>query len=60
MSFLYDTLVQEFGKREIARVPVLNYITDNLKPGYGPLQPPTLSKSIYSNTPEPINKQKPG
>ena len=22
MSFLYDTLVQEFGKREIARVPV--------------------------------------
>lgn len=35
MSFLYDTLVQEFGKREIARVPVPNYITDNLKPGYG-------------------------
>lgn len=35
MSFLYDTLVQEFGKREIARVPVPNYITDNLKPGFG-------------------------
>lgn len=31
MSFLHDTLVQEFGKREIARVPVPNYITDNLK-----------------------------
>lgn len=35
MSFLFDTLVQEFGKREIARIPVPNYITDNLKPGYG-------------------------
>ena len=35
MSFLYDTLVQEFGKREIARISVPNYITDNLKPGYG-------------------------
>jgi len=35
MSFLYDTLVQEFGKREIARVPIPNYITDNLKPGFG-------------------------
>jgi type III restriction enzyme len=35
MSFLHDTLVQEFGKREIARVPIPNYITDNLKPGFG-------------------------
>lgn len=35
MSFLYDTLVQEFGKREIARVSVPNYITDNIKPGFG-------------------------
>jgi type III restriction enzyme len=35
MSFLYDTLLQEFGKREIARVAVPTFITDNLKPGYG-------------------------
>jgi len=35
MSFLYETLVQEFGKREIARIPVPNYISDNLKPGFG-------------------------
>ena len=35
MSFLYDTLVQEFGKREITRIAVPNYITDNLKTGYG-------------------------
>ncbi len=35
MSYLYDTLVQEFGKREIARVNVPNYLIDNLKPGFG-------------------------
>jgi type III restriction enzyme len=35
MSFLYDTLVQEFGKREIARIPVPNFVSDNLKPGFG-------------------------
>ncbi len=35
MNFLYDTLVQEFGKREIARVAVPDFITDNLRPGYG-------------------------
>lgn len=28
-------MAQEFGKIEIARVPVPNYITDNLKPGFG-------------------------
>lgn len=38
MSFLYDTLVQEFGKREISRVQVPNYIIDNLKTGYGQRQ----------------------
>lgn len=35
MAFLYDTLLQEFGKRAIAQVVVPNYITDNLKPGFG-------------------------
>ena len=35
MSYLYDTLVQEFGKREIARVTVPNCVIDNLKSGYG-------------------------
>ena len=30
MAFLYDTLLQEFGKREIARTDVPNYIVDNL------------------------------
>ena len=35
MSYLYEALVQEFGKREIARVNIPNYLTDNLKPGFG-------------------------
>lgn len=35
MSFLHDTLVQEFGKRELSKTQVPNYLLDNLKPGYG-------------------------
>lgn len=35
MAFLYDKLLQEFGKRAIAQVTVPNHITDNLKPGFG-------------------------
>lgn len=43
MAFLYDTLLQEFGKREIARTEVPNYIVDNLKYGIR-----TLSNRIFS------------
>jgi type III restriction enzyme len=35
MAFLYETLIQEFGKRAIAQVVVPNHIIDNLKPGFG-------------------------
>lgn len=35
MAFLYDILLQEFGKRAISQVIVPNHITDNLKPGFG-------------------------
>lgn len=35
MSFLFEILLNEFGKRAITRLPVPNYITDNLKPGFG-------------------------
>jgi type III restriction enzyme len=35
MAFLYDILLQEFGKRAIAQVTVPDHITDNLKPGFG-------------------------
>jgi type III restriction enzyme len=36
MAFLYDILLQEFGKRAIAQVTVPNHITDNLKPDFVP------------------------
>ena len=35
MAFLYDILLQEFGKRAIAQVAVPIHITDNLMPGFG-------------------------
>jgi type III restriction enzyme len=35
MDFLYDVLVREFGRRELARTEVPGSILDNLKPGYG-------------------------
>ena len=52
MSFLYDTLVEEFGKREIARVPIPNFITDNLKPGFGqrPYQIESFQRYILCHT----------
>lgn len=52
MSFLYDTLVQEFGKREIARIPVPNFVSDNLKPGYGqrPYQIESFQRYILCHT----------
>ncbi|HXI01382.1 MAG TPA: DEAD/DEAH box helicase family protein [Sphingobacteriaceae bacterium] len=35
MAFLYEKILEEFGKRVIAQIIVPNYILDNLKPGYG-------------------------
>tara|TARA_B100001939_G_scaffold346473_1_gene365324 strand:+ start:2041 stop:4596 length:2556 start_codon:yes stop_codon:yes gene_type:complete len=35
MAYLYNTIVQEFGKRELGRTEVPNSILDNLRPGYG-------------------------
>ena len=35
MAYLYDTLIEEFGKRAITKIEIPNYISDNLKPGYG-------------------------
>ena len=46
MAFLYDTLVQEFGKREIARTEVPNYIVDNLKYGIRPYQKESFQRYI--------------
>ncbi len=38
MAFLYDLLIEEFGKRELARTEVPNFITDNLKYKIRPYQ----------------------
>jgi type III restriction enzyme len=35
MSYLYDILVKEFGKREIANTPLPSFIFGNLRPKYG-------------------------
>lgn len=35
MAFLYDKLIEEFGKRAVSKVEIPNYISDNLKPSYG-------------------------
>lgn len=35
MAYLYDILIDEFGKRELARTEVPTTILDNLRPGYG-------------------------
>ncbi|MCK0159019.1 DEAD/DEAH box helicase family protein [Allomuricauda sp. F6463D] len=38
MAYLYDTLIKEFGKREVARTEVPNYISDNIKYDIRPYQ----------------------
>lgn len=35
MTFLYETLLHEFGRRAIAQVVVPSHISDNLRPGFG-------------------------
>ena len=35
MAFLYDKLIEEFGKRAISKIEIPNYVSDNLKSGYG-------------------------
>lgn len=50
MSFLYDTLLREFGKREIARVSVPDYIADNLKYAQRPYQVESFQRFILCYT----------
>jgi len=52
MAFLYDTLLQEFGKREIARTEVPNYIVDNLKYGIRPYQKESFQRYILCHNEE--------
>ncbi len=48
--FLYDKLLQEFGKREIARVTVPNHISDNLKFGQRPYQQEAFQRFILCDS----------
>lgn len=50
MAFLYDTLLQEFGKRELARTEVPNYIIDNLKYSIRPYQTESFQRYILCDT----------
>ncbi len=50
MAFLYDILVQEFGKRYLAQVEVPNYITDNLKYRIRPYQKEAFQRYILCHT----------
>lgn len=62
MAFLYDNILQEFGKRAIAQTEVPNYMLDNLKPGFGrrpyqieAFQRYTSTYSIIENSKEGFN-----
>lgn len=46
MAFLYDTVLQEFGKREIARTTVPNSIQDHLKHTIRPYQKEAFQRFI--------------
>jgi len=52
MAFLYEKILEEFGKRAIAQTVVPNYILDNLKPGYGqrPYQIESFQRYILCHT----------
>ena len=49
MSFLYSTFDNPFGKKEINKVVLPNYVSDNLKPGFGerPYQIESFKRFIY-------------
>ncbi|MCO5268898.1 MAG: DEAD/DEAH box helicase family protein [Brumimicrobium sp.] len=50
MAFLYDTLLQEFGKREISRVEVPSSISDNLKYQQRPYQIEAFQRFILCHS----------
>jgi len=49
MSFLYEIFNNPFAKRELAKIPIPNYVADNLKKGYGerPYQIESFKRFIY-------------
>lgn len=62
MRFLYDTLIEEFGKREIARIEVPAAIIANLSPKFGirPYQSEAFQRFlVYQNNAFPGKPYKP-
>lgn len=49
MSFLYNTFDNPFARKALAQVTLPNYVSDNLKPGYGerPYQVEAFKRFIY-------------
>ncbi|PQA95262.1 type III deoxyribonuclease [Chryseobacterium shigense] len=50
MAFLYDTLLQEFGKRAISQVTVPTHLSDNLKFGQRPYQQEAFQRFILCHS----------
>jgi len=50
MTFLYEKIIVEFGKRYLAQVEVPNYITDNLKYRIRPYQKEAFQRYILCHT----------
>lgn len=46
MAYLYDLLINEFGKREVARTQVPNFVADNLKYQIRPYQEEAFQRFI--------------
>ena len=46
MAYLYDSLIKEFGKREVARTEVPNFVSDNLKYQIRPYQEESFQRFI--------------
>ncbi|STD03155.1 DEAD/DEAH box helicase family protein [Chryseobacterium carnipullorum] len=56
MAFLYDTLLQEFGKRAISQVTVPTHISGNLKFGQRPYQQEAFQRFILCHSENFVGK----
>ena len=56
MAFLYDTLLQEFGKRAINQVPIPTHISDNLKYSQRPYQIEAFQRFILCHSENFVGK----
>lgn len=56
MAFLYDTLLQEFGKRQISQIEIPAHISDNLKYGQRPYQIEAFQRFILCHSENFVGK----